>query len=201
MQVEEGLPFCKICLEIDTVNNFISPCLCTSFVHKECLDTWRLRFRDEHPNRKKCMDCRGNYDYQINPEVSYHHRFISYCYTIAVVSVLESAACEFGTSMLIEDIDNEICYYLMLPNTLLCVVNLVYSIWLGNNPTSKKLSVVFVCIFNTVFISLLIYIFGSATFVVQPMIIFVESLFAIKNVKAYVLENKIEGWQILVEDA
>lgn len=199
MQVEEGLPFCKICLEIDTADNLISPCLCTSYVHKECLDTWRLRFGDDHVNRIKCMDCRGEYDYHIDPKVSYYHSFIIYCYTIGVASVIESAACEFTNSLIFEDTENQFCFYLMLPNTVLCLINLCFSIYLKSN--DKKFWLLFVCIFNTFFVTLLVFMFGQDAYVVQPIVIFIQSLFAVRNVKAYVLEKKIEGWQLLLEDA
>lgn len=197
---EEGLPFCKICLEIDIKNNLISPCLCTSHVHKACLDKWRMRFDITHANRIKCTDCKGKYDYDIKEEKSCYHFFIIYCYIIGFASLVESAGCEFQINMISND-GNNLCYFLLLPNNILSLINLCISVCLINNGTlSKKVSMVFAMVFNTLFFLLIVFIVGPASYVTQPIVIFLKCMMAIKNIRKYIVMNKLEGWQLLDDE-
>ena len=55
---------CRICLEDDTRINMISPCNCdgtTKFIHRECLNTWRLGNID-NDNFKRCEICHFEYE-------------------------------------------------------------------------------------------------------------------------------------------
>lgn len=64
--MEENLPFCRICLDIDELPNLISPCLCSGtskWVHKKCLNRWRALVPSGHENNKICKECRGEYNY------------------------------------------------------------------------------------------------------------------------------------------
>jgi hypothetical protein len=194
--MEEGLPFCKICLEIDMKNNLISPCLCTSCVHKSCLDNWRLRFDVAHVNRIKCTDCKGEYQYDIKPEVTCYHHFIIYCYILGFASIMESAACEMETSMISNDGD-VYCYFLLLPNHVLCLLNLCYSVCIGADTLSKKLTMVFAMVFNTIIFLTVVYMFGSPTYIMQPIVVFFQCMVTIKNIRKYVVSNKLDGWQLL----
>lgn len=198
--MEEGLPFCKICLEIDLKNNLISPCLCTSHVHKRCLNEWRLRFDLSHVNRIKCTDCKGNYDYEVNPESSFYHRFVSYCYVLAVASILESAACELEINA-VSSGKSDFCYFLLLPNNMLVAMNLAYSFWINTSrSTTKKVTMIFAMLFNTVIFLLFLYMFEPPTIIVQPFLICLQSMWTIKNIKSHVIDNRLEGWQLLEND-
>ena len=69
---------CRICLDTDSVQpsggisdniqssaNFISPCHCKGsleFVHKDCLDSWRL---SSSSRLEKCTVCMHSYNYKI----------------------------------------------------------------------------------------------------------------------------------------
>ena len=67
---EGGLPFCRICLDIDETKNLISPCLCSGtskWVHKECLNHWRSSFTENHDNNIHCRECKGEYNYAYKP--------------------------------------------------------------------------------------------------------------------------------------
>lgn len=195
--MEEGLPFCKICLEIDIENNLISPCLCTSHVHKACLDKWRMRFDITHTNRIKCTDCKGEYDYNIKTEKTCYHYFIIYCYVIGFVSLLESAGCELQTSLIAND-GNVVCYLMLLPNNILSLINFAFSVCIvSNNTVSKKVSMVFAMVCNTLFFLLIVYIMGPASYITQPIVIFLKCMMTIKNIRKYIVLNKLEGWQLL----
>lgn len=55
---------CRVCLEEDTRINLISPCNCdgtTKFIHRECLNTWRLGNID-NDNFKRCEICHFEYE-------------------------------------------------------------------------------------------------------------------------------------------
>ena len=79
--MENSQLLCRICLDIDDINNFIYPCKCTGsskYVHKICLNEWRtITTNDE--NRYKCEIC--NYRYVIKP--SHNNRS---CFVKSVLS-------------------------------------------------------------------------------------------------------------------
>lgn len=72
--MEDNLPFCRICLDIDEPEKMISPCLCSGtskWVHKKCLNRWRALVPSEHENNKICKECKGEYDYEYTRTVKH----------------------------------------------------------------------------------------------------------------------------------
>lgn len=62
---------CRICLE-DYPFDFISPCNCSGslqYVHKTCLDEWRLRHHAEHSNRNRCQECLAPFNYEVDDSI------------------------------------------------------------------------------------------------------------------------------------
>jgi len=65
---------CRICLENDLEDNFISPCSCSGtskYVHKECLNKWRYSFEyspfsnNDIKRYNECDVCKSQYTYPI----------------------------------------------------------------------------------------------------------------------------------------
>ena len=59
---------CRICLE-NYPSNFIAPCNCRGslqYVHKNCLDEWRLRHHATHSNRNTCQECLTPFNYRVD---------------------------------------------------------------------------------------------------------------------------------------
>jgi hypothetical protein len=53
------IPFCRICLENDTFDSFIAPCLCkggSKYVHLRCIQTW-ISCNPNIKNKYNCMVC------------------------------------------------------------------------------------------------------------------------------------------------
>ena len=62
---------CRICLE-DYPFDFISPCNCRGslqYVHKTCLDEWRLRHHADHSNRIRCQECLAPFNYEVDDSI------------------------------------------------------------------------------------------------------------------------------------
>ncbi len=62
---EEEEKVCRICLEEDSPETMIAPCLCkggSKWVHRECLDEWRTNERDRAFS--KCTECLFEYHLQ-----------------------------------------------------------------------------------------------------------------------------------------
>ena len=62
---------CRICLE-DYPFDFISPCNCRGslqYVHKTCLDEWRLRHHADHSNRIRCQECLALFNYEVDDSI------------------------------------------------------------------------------------------------------------------------------------
>ena len=62
---------CRICLE-DYPFDFVSPCNCRGslqYVHKTCLDEWRLRHHAEHSNRNRCQECLAPFNYEVDDSI------------------------------------------------------------------------------------------------------------------------------------
>ena len=61
---------CRICLE-NYPADFITPCNCRGslqYVHKDCLDEWRLRHHVMHSNRNMCQECLSPFNYRIDDD-------------------------------------------------------------------------------------------------------------------------------------
>lgn len=59
---------CRICLESDSIEQLISPCLCSGtsqYVHHECLSRWRTTTTNEDAIYM-CMECRFHYEIKKN---------------------------------------------------------------------------------------------------------------------------------------
>jgi len=64
----EEIYTCRICMEDDILENFISPCNCdgtSKYVHEECLTKWRTGFRKYHLHRWVCQTCHALYNYEV----------------------------------------------------------------------------------------------------------------------------------------
>ena len=62
---------CRICLE-NYPFDFISPCNCRGslqYVHKTCLDEWRLRHHADHSNRIRCQECLAPFNYEVDDSI------------------------------------------------------------------------------------------------------------------------------------
>ena len=62
---------CRICLE-NFPFDFISPCNCRGslqYVHKTCLDEWRLRHHADHSNRIRCQECLTPFNYEVDDSI------------------------------------------------------------------------------------------------------------------------------------
>ena len=62
---------CRICLE-NFPFDFISPCNCRGslqYVHKTCLDEWRLRHHADHSNRIRCQECLAPFNYEVDDSI------------------------------------------------------------------------------------------------------------------------------------
>ncbi|VVU95771.1 RING-variant domain [seawater metagenome] len=60
---EDNEQICRICLESDYPEEFISPCVCSGtqkYVHKHCLNTWRYQDVDSE-NFYRCNECRTEF--------------------------------------------------------------------------------------------------------------------------------------------
>jgi len=70
---------CRICLE-DYPFDFVSPCDCRGslqYVHKTCLDEWRLRHHAEHSNRNRCQQCLAPFNYEVDDNIDNFSDFLS----------------------------------------------------------------------------------------------------------------------------
>ncbi len=70
---------CRICLE-DYPFDFVSPCDCRGslqYVHKTCLDEWRLRHHAEHSNRNSCQQCLAPFNYEVDDSIDTFPDFLS----------------------------------------------------------------------------------------------------------------------------
>lgn len=70
---------CRICLE-DYPFDFISPCNCSGslqYVHKTCLDEWRLRHHADHSNRIRCQECLAPFNYEVDDSIDTFPDFLS----------------------------------------------------------------------------------------------------------------------------
>lgn len=57
------MSFCRICLDEDSEENLIAPCLCngtSKYVHFKCIEEWRVNNQNEEA-QKKCMECNAPY--------------------------------------------------------------------------------------------------------------------------------------------
>ena len=90
---------CRICLEDDSPEAMIAPCLCKGsqkWVHRECLDLWRTNESDRAFSR--CTECL--YEYRMQPTSNRNHHFKFYLFvtrdilfmTLLVQAVIISAA-------------------------------------------------------------------------------------------------------------
>lgn len=71
MKIDEE-KLCRICLETDNLNDFISPCKCkgtSKFVHRECIMKW-INTNLDNDNSKFCNQCKYEYKYK-NKSVFY----------------------------------------------------------------------------------------------------------------------------------
>ncbi|KAL3920048.1 MAG: hypothetical protein SGILL_003455 [Bacillariaceae sp.] len=79
---------CRICLEDDSPETMIAPCKCkgsSKWVHRDCLDEWRLNERDRAFSQ--CTECTFEYYMQPihNDESSKHHRWrqFRFCWNVS----------------------------------------------------------------------------------------------------------------------
>ena len=75
LELEEGLPICRICLEPDNIDNMFSPCKCSGtqkYVHKKCLNNWRRQSVD-NDNYKRCNECLTEFKFK---KISSKKKFI-----------------------------------------------------------------------------------------------------------------------------
>jgi len=78
--VEENMYTCRICLEDDIDDNMIYPCRCagtSKYVHKECLNQWRVMSEEYSEAFTTCPTC--NYDYNIVAGERQEDKFLMRC--------------------------------------------------------------------------------------------------------------------------
>ena len=62
--IENNEKICRICLESDNPEDLFSPCLCdgtSKYVHRNCLNQWRILHDINSDNFKKCELCQTVY--------------------------------------------------------------------------------------------------------------------------------------------
>ena len=96
---------CKVCLQEDTVQNLITPCLCdgtSKYVHRKCLNDWR-----KVKLNNKCEICLYEYKFEMTNELKniinkYH---ILYDFYFVVYLIFIHLSCIFVFSASISFID------------------------------------------------------------------------------------------------
>lgn len=128
---------CRICFEKSNNNDlFINPCLCSGtskWVHKECLNTWRIMNKNKEPY-KICMECKYIYKFEYkykkeNFRIVYKKKRCTYFFFIFSSSIVLSCILSYipinNNSIIIFCYNNSDCLYksnILLNNSLLSLM-------------------------------------------------------------------------------
>ena len=97
---------CRICFEIDSVDNpLISPCLCSGtskYVHVNCLKQW-INTTDNIIAKKQCMECKSDYNITILNNHEYSNLLIYTSTSIKINYILFFFSMTPFTIFLIDD--------------------------------------------------------------------------------------------------
>uniref|UniRef100_A0A6C0JT85 RING-CH-type domain-containing protein n=1 Tax=viral metagenome TaxID=1070528 RepID=A0A6C0JT85_9ZZZZ len=61
---------CRYCLGPVTKDVDFRPCLCTSLVHRDCLDGWASHLRQQNREMTNCQECKSVYNIRIQQDIS-----------------------------------------------------------------------------------------------------------------------------------
>ncbi len=159
---EEGgstsIPFCKICLEEDIEQNFITPCRCSGsaqHTHKVCLDNWRGRFSPTHINSTTCRECLVPFNYPCKTRRGQRRKpcdcrkfVMTTTYITNVMCLLAFLSMSFGDPIRLESIAP---VYILNTGSAGYATNRMYS----NASVCWNITTVFLTIFNIILIGFL----------------------------------------------
>jgi hypothetical protein len=78
MELDEE-KLCRICLETDNLNDFMSPCKCkgtSKYVHRKCIMEW-INTNLDNNNSKHCNQCK--YEYKYKNESIFYEKLDYFC--------------------------------------------------------------------------------------------------------------------------
>lgn len=104
--------FCKYCLSYDKQCNLINPCKCSGtnkYVHKVCLDEWRLAINNS--DSYYCELCKCKYEYSNNEKTSnIKNKIIHMIITIIIILFIQFITVYLLEIFIINQFDRYLCF-------------------------------------------------------------------------------------------